>query len=55
MNTNKNYICFNGITISVRIKTDGRVRLEGKMSEGRAVRKKNINFLKEKNEKLLNY
>ena len=39
------------------IKTDGRVRLEGKMSEGRAVRKKNINFLKrkKKNEKLLNY
>lgn len=30
------------------IKTDGRVRLEGKMSEGRAVRKKNINFLKRK-------
>ena len=33
------------------IKTDGRVRLEGKMSEGRAVRKKNINFLKRKTNK----
>lgn len=38
------------------IKTDGRVGLEGKMSEGRAVRKRNVNFLKrKKHTKLLNY
>lgn len=34
------------------IKADGRVELEGKKSEGRAVRKENINFLKRKNMKI---
>lgn len=38
------------------IKTDGTVRLEERMSEGRAVKEKNVNFLKrKKTTKLPNY
>lgn len=58
MNTNKIISALMGLQLVCGLKRMARTGLEGKMLEGKAVKKKKMHFLKKKTEtnlKLLNY